>query len=78
MVGLSVPQTKNISTQSPGLKLYLRRAQDIKYGSMTFSSKACFHSNGEADLSVVPEIFKIRFVKQKKTPTSNTKPAKLY
>ena len=78
MVGLSVPQTMSISTQSPGLKMYLRRAQDIKYGSMTFSSKACFRSNGEGDLSVVPEIFKIRFVKQKKTPTSNTKPDKLY
>ena len=77
MLELSVPQAMNISTQSPGIKLYLRRAQDTEYRSMTFHSKVYFHPGDEAHFSVVPEVFKIRIVKEKKTPTSATKTEKL-
>lgn len=63
MLGLSLPHKMNIPTQIPGPKLHLRRVHDIDHRSMIFSSKACFLSNDEADLSVVPEIFKRRIVK---------------
>lgn len=44
--------------------MYFKRAQAIEYRSITFSSKACFHSKGQAVLLVIPEIFKVRIVRK--------------